>query len=63
MSLGWLNFNNSNSLALSRVKLGLDGTKLNLQHFFDRMDLSLGLLMNTGAGLSGKASKVENHCT
>ena len=58
MSLGWLNFKNSNSLALSCVKLGLDGAKLNLQRFCDRMDLSLGLLVNTGAGLSGKGRQV-----
>ena len=53
MGLGRLTLRNSKSLALSGVKLGSDGVTLYLQRFFDKMDLSLGLLVKTGAGLLG----------
>ena len=57
MGLGWLIFRKSNSLALFGVKLTLEGGKLYLQRFLDKIDLSLGLLVNIGVGLWGKSVK------
>lgn len=57
VALGQLNFRKLKSLALSGVRLGLDGTILNLQRFLERIDLSFGLLVNTGEGELGKSVK------
>ena len=57
VGLGKLNLRKSNSLALPGARLGLDGITLYLQRFLDKMDLSLGLLVNTGTGLLGKSVK------
>ena len=50
MGLGQLNLRNSNCLALLGAKFGLDGAMLYVHLFLERIDLSLPLLLNTGAG-------------
>ena len=59
MGLGQLNLRDLNCLALLGAKFGLDWAVLCVGLFFlDRKDLSLALLLNTGARALGKRVKV-----